>query len=45
MTDSVKVDADFDIWKKNKRVLLNRHDNKYLALVYGVDRKICHEGH
>ena len=20
-------------------------DNKYLAWVYGVDRKICHEGH
>ena len=20
-------------------------DNKYLSCVYGVDRKICHEGH
>ena len=20
-------------------------DNKYLSWVYGVDRKICHEGH
>ena len=27
------------------RKMLLMKDNKYLSWVYGVDRKICHEGH
>ena len=25
--------------------VVSQCDNKYLSWVYGVDRKICHEGH